>query len=168
MAQLTATRILNAIKGLFVSLDSTDDALLKKMLWRRQVRCPVTDGGTAGTAQGEVAFWYNDTGVDVKVVNAYAVTPVGVTANATTYATFELTKRVAGAATSIGTFATDTVTTDDMTAYVEKSLTLTDANVLVPAGAWLAAKVTKASTGVAIASSTAQASIVAIIEPNAG
>lgn len=165
MAQLTAIRIFNGLKGLLSSLDATDDLLVKKVLWRRQVRVQVTDGGTAGTAQGEVGVWYNDTGVDVAVRAAYAVTPVAVTAHATNYATFDISKRVAGSATSIGTFATDTVTTDDMTAYVEKALTLTDANVVVPAGAWLTAKVTKASSGVAIGSATAQASIVAIIEP---
>lgn len=164
---LSANSIFKAIYGLFSGVDSTDETTLKKLLWRKQVALNVTDGGTAGTAAGETLVWYNDTGVDVAVRSALAISGISVTANATNYATFDLSKRdgAGGSATSIATFATDTVTTDDMVAFVPKTMTLTDSAVVVPSGGVLTAKVTKAGTGVAIGSATVQARIVATIEP---
>jgi hypothetical protein len=167
MSQLTARGIYKALCALFSSLDSTDETLVKKMLWRKKVKLEVTDGGTAGTAQGETFMWYNDTGVDVTVKESRAIAPVAVTAHGTNYATFTLSKRdTAGAnAATVAEFATDTVTTDDMTAFLPKSMTLTSANVTVPSGYVLTGKVAKAGTGVAIGSATAQACIEVIIEP---
>lgn len=167
MSQLTGSSIFKAIVGLFSALDSTDQTTLKKQLWRKTARCSVTDGGTAGTAQTETFVWQNNTGGDVVVTACNVVTPVAVTAHGTTYATFLLYKRTSAGASqaTIGSFATDTVTTDDMTAFAPKALTLTAANVIVPDGYVLTCAVTKASTGVAIASATAQAVIEVTYEP---
>lgn len=167
MGQLTHVRILNALEGLVSGLDAADETLLKQALWRKQVKSDVTDGGTAGTAATERTLWINDTGGDVRVVAAYAVAPVAVTANATTFATFLLYRRTAagGSQTTVGSYATNVVTTNDMVAHAEKEFSLTAANVVVPSGAKLTCAVTKASTGVAIASSTAPAQIVVIVEP---
>jgi len=164
---LTATSIFKAIYGLFSALDSTDESVLKGTIWRKQVPLNVTDGGTAGTAQGETFMWRNDTGVDVRVISGHAVAPIAVTANATNFATFNVSRRTsAGAsAVTVAEFATDTVTDDDMVAFAPKAMTLTDANVIVPSGSVLTGKVTKGGTGVAIASATAQARIVLTVEP---
>jgi hypothetical protein len=167
MSQLTATSIVNQLTSLLSSLDATDATLVKALLLRRAHSIPVTDGGTAGTAQGETVLWRNNTGASVKVVSAHASAPVAVTAHGTNYATFTVTKRTsAGAsAATVATFATDTVTTDDMTAFAPVALTLTDANVVVPDGYVLTGKVTKAASGVAVASATAQALISVVVEP---
>jgi hypothetical protein len=167
MAQLSASRIFNALAGLFSSTDSTDEALLKTALWRKTIHCHVTDGGTAGTAQTETVVWRNDTGATVKVVSAHVIAPVAVTANATNYATFLVYKRSSAGASqaTIGTFATDTVTTDDMTAFAPKELTLTVANVEVAAGAVITCAVTKTAAGVAIAAATSQARVQIVVEP---
>jgi hypothetical protein len=168
MAQLNAAKIAGALYGLFSGLDETDRAMLEQAAgFRRQVSTDLTDGGTAGTAATERVLWINDTGMDVYVTAAYAVAPVAVTAHASNYATFNLfCKTAAGAATAtIGTFATDTVTTDDMVAHAEKSLTLTAANVKVAAGSKLTCSITKAASGVAIASATAPAAIIVCLRP---
>jgi hypothetical protein len=150
MAQLSASRIFNALAGLFSSTDSTDEALLKTALWRKTIHCHVTDGGTAGTAQTETVVWRNDTGATVKVVSAHVIAPVAVTANATNYATFLVYKRSSAGASqaTIGTFATDTVT-----------------NVEVAAGAVITCAVTKTAAGVAIAAATSQARVQIVVEP---
>jgi hypothetical protein len=92
-----------------------------------------------------------------RVVAAYATAPVAVTANATNYATFTASKRAAatGTETAIGVFATDTVTTDDMVAFVPKTLTVTAADAVLAAGDTLCAKLTKAASGVATVAATA-------------
>lgn len=167
MAQLTAARIFNAIYGLFSGLDSTDATLLKKLQWRRKVRLDIHDSATAGTAFTKSLIWRNDTGVDQKVISAEAAAPIAVTANATNYASFIVTKLDSAGANgaTVGTFATDTVTTDDMVAHVPKALTLTDANVVVPAGSILVGEVTKTASGVALTAATSRASITVELEP---
>lgn len=166
MAQLTATRLVNAILGLFSSLDSTDETFLKKQLVRKAVHAHVTDGGTAATAQTETFVWQNNTGGDVKIIQANAIAPVAVTAHGTNYATFNLFKRTSAGASqaTIASFATDTVTTDDMVALSPKAMTLTAANVIVPDGYVVTVSVTKAAMGVAIAAATSQARIEFVYE----
>lgn len=167
MAQLTHVRIFNALKGLLSCLDATDADLVNTSLWRKQIQAHVTDGGTAGTAQTETPFWRNDTGGTVKVVSVHLLAPVAITANATNYATFILYKRTSAGATqtTVASFATDTVTTDDVTAFAPLSITPTAANVTVAAGGVLSVAVTKANTGVAIAAATSQARLVVVVEP---
>jgi hypothetical protein len=167
MAQLSTTKIIKAIFGLFSSLDSTDEDLLKTTLWRQKVSIPVTDGGTAGTAQTETVMWRNNTGADVRVVSAHLLAPIAITAHGSNYATFTISRRTsAGAsAATVADFATDTVATDDVTAFAPKALTNTVANVIVADGYVLTAKVTKTGTGVAIAAATSQAVLEVVLEP---
>ncbi len=167
MGQLNAGRIFKAIKGLFSALDQTDEDLLKTVMWRETRSVEVTDGGTAGTAQTETVAWRNDTGGDVWITDLYLVTPVNVTANATNYATFSVFKRTSAGASqaTIGAFATDTVTTDDLVAFAPKAIPMTDANRLVPNGSVVTVSVSKTASGVAIAAATSQANVLITYEP---
>jgi hypothetical protein len=87
-------------------------------------------------------------------VTAVSFTPeANITAHATNYRTFRLlNKGQSGAgSTVIASFATDTVTTDDLTAFDEKQLTLssTAADLVVAVGDILAWDETVAASGVA-------------------
>lgn len=106
--------------------------------------------GTANTVQdyviGEAPF--------AGVVSEVTIVPeAAVTANATNYRTFRVVnKGQAGAGTTVvATFATDTVTTDDLAAFDEKTIPLsgTAANLVVAAGDVLVADETVAASGVA-------------------
>ncbi len=167
MGQLNTTRIWNALKGLFSTLDATDEAILKKSIWQQTVNTEIHDSATAGTAFTATALWYNNLGFDVKVTAARATAPIAVTANATNFATFTVARIDAAGANSanVATFATDTVTTDDMVANVPKTMTLTDANVVIPAGFTLVVAVAKASSGVAITAATSRAKVEVDLEP---
>jgi len=160
MSQLTGTRIFNAIKGLFSSLDETDAALLKKVLGVRfKVRIPLTDGGTAATAVGATPFFTNDYGVSLKVVSANFMAPVTIGTGATDNATFTISK-VDSAGTNSATVAsyTSDVAGGTATADVPKALTVVGgtSTVAVLASGWtLRAAVSKGASGVAIAESTA-------------
>lgn len=169
MAQLTAERIKNALTSLFGSLDDTDVTKMKKLMLRGHAEGHFTDGGTAGTAQTATAFWVNDTGEDVKVTSLKFVTPVAVTADGSNYGTVTVAHRTsAGAsATTIATFATDTVTTDDLVAFAPKDLTtlITAGNDIVPAGGVVTVALSKTGTGVAFAAATSQAYVAIEYEP---
>ena len=167
MGQLTAQRIKDGLLNLLGRLDSTDELLLSKQLMRKTVSAHVTDGGTAGTAQTETFAWQNNTGGNVRVISANAIAPIAVTANGSNYASFLLYKRTSAGASqaTIATFATDTVTTDDMVAFAPKAMTLTVANVVVPDGYVVTVAVTKTGTGVALAAATSQARIEFVVEP---
>lgn len=166
MAQLDGTRILNALYGLFSKLDSTDEATVKSVIHQRKVRVQITDGGTAGTAQTATPFFTNDTGVSLRVVSAKLMTPVAVTANGSTNVTVTLTK-VDAAGSNAATVAayTSDVAGGSTVAHVPKALTNTNANVVLLNGWTLHIAASKASTGVAIASATAQAWVEVILEP---
>jgi hypothetical protein len=167
MAQLSATRIINALFTFLSSLDATDEAKVRNTLWRQTFVGHATDGGTAGTAQTETPIWVNNTGETVKITSVKITTPVNVTANATNYATFTVNHRTsAGAsATAIIAFATDTPTTDDITAFAPKSVTPTAGNDLVPVGGVVTLAVSKTAAGVAIAAATSQARVNIQYEP---
>jgi hypothetical protein len=169
MAQLTAERIKNALTSLFSSTDSTDVDLMKKLLVRKTAVGYFTDGGTAGTAQTATAFFVNETGKPVKVTSAKFVTPIAVTANGSNYGTVTLAHRTsAGAsATTIVSFATDTVTTDDLVAFAPKDITslITAANAVIPAGGVATVALAKTGTGVAFAAATSQAYVSFEYEP---
>lgn len=88
------------------------------------------------------------------VVSSVTFTPdAGVTAHGTNYRTFRLVNKGAAGSgsTVIASFATDTVTTDDLTAFVEKAITLsaTPADLVVAAGDLLVWDEAIASGGVA-------------------
>lgn len=167
MGQLNQNRIVNAFMSLFSATDATDQDLVKTTLVRKQIKARVHDAATAGTAWTETFVWRNDTGGSVKVVSAHAVTPIAVTANGSNYASFLAYQRTSAGASqaTIATFATDTVATDDMVAHAPKEMTLTNANVVVPAGGVITAAVTKTGTGVALTAATSEASIILVVEP---
>lgn len=167
MGQLSATSILNAIYGLFSALDDTDKTLLRKELYVKKVSVDCHDSATAGTAFTKSPIWYNDTGASARVVAARAIAPVAVTANATNFATFLVSRldSAGGNAATVATFATDTVTDDNMVANVAKDMTLTAANVIVPAGSYLVGEITKTASGVAVTAATSRARIELEIVP---
>lgn len=169
MGQLNAERIKNALSALFTSLDSTDVTLLKKLMCRGSAVGYFTDGGTAGTAQTATAFFVNETSKPVKITSVKFVTPIAVTANATNYGTVTVAHRTsAGAsATTVVSFATDTVTTDDLVAFAPKDLTslITAGNDVVPAGGVVTVALAKTASGVAFAAATSQAYVSIEYEP---
>jgi hypothetical protein len=167
MAQLTNNRVLNALLAFFSSLDSTDQATVKKAMWRKKWVIDCHDSATAGTAFTASPLYYNDTGADVKVVSARCTAPVAVTGHASNYATFSVAKLDTAGANSatVATYATDAATTKDMVANVAKDMTLTAANVIVPAGYYLVGAIAKASSGVAVTAATSRARIEVEIEP---
>lgn len=87
------------------------------------------------------------------VTSVKIVPEAALTANATNYRTFRvINKGQAGAGTTVvATFATDTVTTDDLAAFDEKVIPLsaTAADLVVAAGDVLAADETVAASGIA-------------------
>lgn len=167
MGQLSASKILGAVTGLFSSLDATDTALLKNTLIRDKAECHVTDGGTAGTAQTETFLWKNTTGTNQLVVGATVATPVNVTGSDTTNATFTVSKRDAAGANAVvvATYTTTAAPANSLTAFLPVALPLTVANVIVAPNQVLTVLVSKLSTGVAIAAATSQARIEVLLEP---
>jgi hypothetical protein len=105
--------------------------------------------GTAGTTQDWVIGEVESGGTVAEVV---IIPEAAVTANATNYRTFRvINKGSAGAgSTVVASFATDTVTTDDLVAFDEKSITLsgTAANLVLAENDVLVADETVAGTGV--------------------
>jgi hypothetical protein len=88
------------------------------------------------------------------VVNSVVIVPeAALTANATNYRTFRVVNKGQGGSgtTVVATFATDTVTTDDLKAFDEKVIPLsgTAADLVVKAGDVLAVDESKAAEGVA-------------------
>lgn len=82
----------------------------------------------------------------------YVATTGGITANATNYATITVSKRdsAAGNKTTVATFASDTVSTDDVTQGVAKDMTLSSANVVIDAGSVITFEIAKAASGVIV------------------
>jgi hypothetical protein len=106
--------------------------------------------GTAGTTQDWVIGEAESGGT---VTDVTIIPEAAVTANATNYRTFRVVnKGQAGAGTTVvASFATDTVTTDDLVAFDEKTITLsgTAANLVLTAGDVLVADETITASGVA-------------------
>lgn len=156
MGQLSTTSIFKAIAGLFSSLDSTDETLLKNVILRNDAVGYFTDGGTAGTAQTETAFWVNDTGNPVKITSVKVVTPVTAATNGSNFATITVAYRLSdgSGATTIGTRATSSVS---LTAFTPAAVSITAGNDVVPAGGIVTVAMAKSGTGVAVAAATSQA-----------
>jgi hypothetical protein len=166
MGQLTAKRIVDAVTSLLSSTDATDKALVRKFIGQKKVEAHVTDGGTAGTAQTETFVWENDTGADMYVTAAKVTFPVAVASNGSNYASVFVYKRTSAGASQTAIGTADSSATS-YTAFVPAALTLTAANVLVPAGSGITVAVTKTGTGVAIAAATSQARVEVQLEPAA-
>ncbi len=162
MAQLTGSRIFNAIKGLFVTLDSTDELMVKRILGVRQkIRIPMSDGGATATSVAATQFFTNDQAMSLKVVAANLFTPVTVAPGATDNCAFVLEKvdSAAGNAATIASY-TSNVAGGTATAYVPKALTVVGgtSTVAVVASGWsLRAKATKGASGVPFGAATAPA-----------
>lgn len=126
----------------------------------RTISAEVAAQGTAGTVQdfviGEAPFAGTVTEVTI-------IPEAAVIANATNFRTFRVVnKGQAGAGTTVvASFATDTVTTDDLVAFAEKALTLSAvANATTVAeGDVLVADETVAAAGVAHGGYTIQVTI---------
>jgi hypothetical protein len=128
-----------------------------RKLFRRTYTIAVADAATAGTAVTEtVMIPYVERLSRVKAVRI--ATPIAVTAHDTTYATFSVAGRVAGAAsTAIASHTTKiTAGLGNLTAFAPYSLTLsaTDANLTLAAGSSVTVAIAKASTGVALTAAT--------------
>lgn len=161
MGQLTATRIVNAIKGLFSGLDSTDEVLLKYVTKTRfKVRVYVSDLATAGTAQTATPFFTNDLGCSLKVVAVNLIVPIAVTAHASNNMVATVAKVDSAGANSatIASYTSD-IAGGSLTAFVPKGLTLTAANQTLLSGWTLNAAVAKGASGVAFTAATSQAYI---------
>lgn len=161
MGQLNGTRILNALYGLFSSLDAADQSLVKTShLGSLRIHADVTDGGTAGTAQTATTFFTNDTGGALVLETAALITPVAVTANGSNNLTITVDRvDAAGSnATTMATYTSD-VAGGSTVAGVPKALTpsATAGNVRVPAGWSIRVAVSKTGSGVAFAAATSQA-----------
>jgi hypothetical protein len=167
MAQLTAERIKNALIQNTGSLDSTDETMLKNLLFRRVEKVRLFDAATAGTAMTTSAFWKNTTGVTMRVVSAYVVAPVAVAADNTDYDTFTLAKvDSAGAnAATVASGDTRAASLSGLAANAPEALTLTDANKDIADGWSLTAAVAKAGAGKAITAATSDAYLIVVLEP---
>lgn len=127
---------------------------------KRTIKATVPAQGTANATQ-DLAV---GTAPFAGTVSAVTIVPeAAVTAHGTNYRTFRLVnKGQDGAGTTVvATFATDTVTTDDLAAFDEKTIPLsgTAANLVVAAGDVLAADETVAAAGVAHGGYTIQVEI---------
>jgi hypothetical protein len=167
MAQLTAERLKNALIQNLGSLDSTDETLVKKLLFRRVEKVSITDGGTAGTAVTTTTFYANNTGVTQRVVAAYVVAPVVVAADNTDYVTFTLSKADADGANAATVASGDTraASLNGLAAGDSEALTITGSAQDVPDGYHLRIAVAKAASGKAIAAATSQAYVIVVLEP---
>lgn len=82
----------------------------------------------------------------------FVATTGGITANGTNYATVTISKRDSAAANklTVASFATDTVTTDDVTQGAPKAFDLTAANIVVDALSTFTFEIAKAASGVVV------------------
>lgn len=166
MAQLTASRIMGAIYGLFSGLDATDETLLKNLMYRKKARVYLSDLATAGTAQTETGFFVNDTGVTLRLVSAKLIVPIAVTAADATAVTFTITKRdAAGINNAIVSTCTTNLAGGSLVAFLPKVLTNTVANVAIATGWTLTALASKAAGGTAFTAATSQAYVEVLLEP---
>lgn len=167
MAQLTAERIKNAVIQNTGSLDSTDETMLKNLLFRRVEKVRLFDAATAGTAMTTSAFWKNTTGVTMRVVSAYVVAPVAVAADNTDYVTFTLAKVDAAGANAATVFSGDSraASLNGLAANAAEALTVTAANQDIADGWHLTAAVAKAGAGKAITAATSDAYLIVVLEP---
>jgi hypothetical protein len=166
MAQLTASRIMGAIYGLFSGLDATDEEMLKQVLYYKKARVYLSDLATAGTAQTETGFFVNDTGVSLRLVSAKLIGPIAVTAADATMITFTVTKRdAAGINPAVVATASTNLAGGSLVAFLPKVLTKTVANAVILNGWGLTVLASKTGAGTAFTAATSQAYIEVTLEP---
>jgi len=152
MAQTDREKLKSSQIGALVSSEVSDPETVIKAAHRQVFYVALTDEADAdGTATNGGIYMP----IAGKVVASYATTEVAVTAHASNYKTFVLEKGTIASPTTIASFATDTVTTDDMVAGVPKEMTLVAAAQTFAAGTMLRAKLTAAASGVAVCTATA-------------
>ncbi len=167
MGQLNGAKINAATVGLYSCLDSADQDLVKNIVTRDKCELNVTDGGTAATAQTETFIYQNSTTGNVRVVSASVTTPIGVTADNTNNAVFNVFRRTsAGASQAQVAQLTTNAAQGNLVAFAPASMTLTPANIILAPGAVLTASVAKGGTGVAIGAATSQSRIEVLLEPS--
>ena len=138
---------------------------------RRRVTQLISDAATAGTAVTETNIGYCDAPNGWKVIAAYAAFPIAVTASASVYATFTLSKRTgSGAAVTVATLTTNTSGANggigSATAFVPYAFTLsaTAANLKLAQADAMTIAVAKASTGTALTAATSYVNIFVVYE----
>lgn len=160
MGQLTAGKIIGALKGLFSGLDVADQTLINSTLLFDQIEAHVSDGGTAATAQTETFVYQNTTPVNQAVQGVTVTFPIAVTGNDTNNAVVTVTKRDA---TGLNPLVVATLTTNVASgggvAFLPKAVPLTPANIIVPPLSTLTVLVSKTAAGVAISAATSQARV---------
>lgn len=160
---VNANTIKGIAAGLFCPASATEQERAEHVFVRKYVEVDITDGGTAATAATERCI--HRAKYAGRVVSAHWTPPVAIAANGATYFTTTLYKKTGAAASvAIGTIASSA--TSDV-ALVPREFAYTEANKKYLAGDVLTLAVTKASTGVAIASATAPARVSVIIEEDA-
>jgi len=168
MAQLTAGRIMNALAGLFSSLDATDRTLLERTLsGRRFEKVRLFDAATAGTAMTTTPFFTNQTGGNLRVISVKVIAPIAVAADNTDYVTFTCAKvDSAGAnAATVATADTRAASLNALAAHTAEALTNTVANLVLADGWSLTAAVAKAGAGKAITAATSDAYMIVELMP---
>lgn len=134
---------------------------------QRHFTALVSDSATAGTAVTETVMFRANVAMRIKRVDVTA--PISVTANDTTYATVTVAQRDSAGANS-ATIATQTTKTSgsgglgSLTAFKPYALTLTNANVDVPAGSVVTIAIAKASAGVALTAATSYFEVCVVAE----
>lgn len=141
-------------KNVVASEDSTGDTLSDATIGQHPVAGRVVKSGADAAAGTAYRFVLDpSTATAALVQSASVVVDTAVTANATNFATIALVYNdgAGGADTTIGTLDTSTT---GFTAKVARTLTLTAANVLIPASRQVEWVVTKANAGVSLATTS--------------
>ena len=148
--------------GMTTAPTQTAAYLVVKEAHTLQPACPVTDGGTAGTAVTEMVMYRSRNAGFIKAISLTA--PIAVATNGANFLTITVSKRTgAGGAVTLATFTTSATS---MVAFVPILLTLTatTANLSILAGDVITVAIAKSGAGVAFAAATAQALVQAEIE----
>lgn len=114
---------------------------------------PSADAMAADATTAQNIFTVDATSMPngVKIESVQYLPQGTLTANATNFATLIVEKATgAGAATTVASFATDTVTTDDLVALVAKTIPVTASASIVAAGQSVSFRITKTASGVAV------------------
>ena len=158
---------MKAIYGLFSGLDSTDETMLKNLLYRQVATCALFDAATAGTAMTVTPFFRNYTGGNLRVISAHVVVPVTVAVQETDYVTFNLAKYTSAGASApaVAANTTNAAGFGAIAAFAPEALTLVAAAVVLADGGVLTAAVAKAGSGTAITAATSAAYMIVLLEP---
>ena len=157
--------------GVMSFADLTEAARWHYAIARRRTQVLISDAATAATTVTETGLASMSAICGGIVRQVTVVFPIAVTASNSTYATITVSKRTAGG--SKATVATCTTQITDPTlggnavAFVEYTIPLTVANVILAASDTLQVEVAKASTGVALTAATSYVRVMAEIEETA-